>query len=268
MMSTSRITTIGSRYRRLIFALSLAAVANAGCSQAEPTKDELLSRANAAFAAGQYDKAEKEYREVLRLAPDDPAALRQLGIIYLDQGQIVQAYPLLKKSAELQPDDPEIQLKLGQLSLAAGDYTQARDTASQILEKQPGHEQALLLLADASRKPDDIEDARKLVQSLREKDQDHPRYHLALGTLDLRQNDPARAESEFKAALNLDPKSSDAYAALGSPLLEPQRSQRSGPSFQDGCRSRSTAIADTAAICGFLASRPEPPPRQKIFWKI
>ena len=66
------------------------------------------------FAAEQYDKAEKEYREVLRLAPDDPAALRQLATIYLDQGQIVQAYPLLKKSAELQPDDPEIQLKLGQ----------------------------------------------------------------------------------------------------------------------------------------------------------
>ena len=34
--------------------------------------------------------------------------------------------------------------------------------------------------------------------------------------LDLRQNDQARAESEFKTALNLDPKSSDAYAALGT----------------------------------------------------
>ena len=39
---------------------------------------------------------------------------------------------------------------------------------------------------------------------------------MALGALDLRQNDQARAESEFKAALNLDPKSSEAYAALGT----------------------------------------------------
>ena len=85
-----------------------------------------------------------------------------------------------------------------------------------MLEKQPGNEQALLLLVDASRTPDDIEDARKLIQSLREKDQDRARYHLALGALDLRQNDQARAESEFKAALNLDPKSSEAYAALGT----------------------------------------------------
>ena len=65
----SIITSIVSGYRQLIFALSLVAVASAGCSKAEPTKDQLLSQAKDAFAAEQYDKAEKEYREVLRLAP-------------------------------------------------------------------------------------------------------------------------------------------------------------------------------------------------------
>jgi Flp pilus assembly protein TadD len=65
-------------------------------------KEQHLSRADATFAAEQYDKAEKEYREVLRLAPDDPAALGQLTIIYLDQGQYAQAYPLIQESAELQ----------------------------------------------------------------------------------------------------------------------------------------------------------------------
>ena len=136
--------------------------------------------------------------------------------IALEQGQILQAYLALKKSAELDPDDPEIQLKLGLILLALGEYTQARDAAVQVLEKQPGQEQALLLLVDASRTPDDIEDTRKLVQSLREKDQDRSRYHLALGALDLRQKDQARAESKFKAALNLDPKSSEVYAALAT----------------------------------------------------
>jgi tetratricopeptide (TPR) repeat protein len=208
--------TIGSRNKRLIFALCLTALANVGCSKDEPTKDQLLSRADAAVTAGQYDKAEKDYREVLRLAPEEPAALRQLAVIYLDQGQLLQAYPLLKKSAELQPDDPEIQLKLGLLFLAVGSSAEAREAALQVLEKQPGNQEALLLLVDASRKPEDIEDARKLIQSLREKDHDRAQYHLALGGLDLRQNEPARAESEFKTALSLDPKSSEINAALGS----------------------------------------------------
>src|SRR5215813_191771 len=169
---TSKITTAGCRHLRLIFVLCLAGVANAGCSRDQPTKEELLSRAEAAFAAGQWDKAEMDYRKVLSVAPEDPAALRQLGIIYVDQGQILQAYPLLKKLTDLQPDDPEIRLKLAQIYLAGRDYTQARDAASQVLEKQPGNGQALLLLADASRTPDDIADARKLIQGLREKDQD------------------------------------------------------------------------------------------------
>jgi len=204
------------RIRRLAFALPLLAIASFGCAKEEENKEQHLSRANDYFATQQYEKAEKEYREVLRLTPEDPTSLGQLGRIYLDQGQMPQAYSLLKKSAELQPDDPEIQVKLGTTFLWAGAYAEARDAAQQVLEKQPGNEQALLLLVDASRKPDDIEAARKLVQSLREKDQDRARYHLALGSLDLRQNDPARAESEFKAALNLDPKSSDANVALAS----------------------------------------------------
>jgi len=214
--AASKSAITGCRYLRFIFALCLAGVANAGCSRDQPTKEELLSRAEAAFAAGQWDKAELDYRKVLSLAPEDQATLRQLGSIYLDQGQIPQAYPLFKKLTDLQPDDPEIQLKLGTIYLAVSDYTQARDAASQVLEKQPGNEQALLLLADASRTPDDIADARKLIQGLREKDQDRSYYHLALGALDVRQNDPRRAESEFKTAVNLDPKSTGAHAALGA----------------------------------------------------
>src|SRR5215469_4462220 len=214
--AVSKRTIIGCRYTRLIVALCLTALTSAGCSKDEPTKEELLSRAEAAFAAGQYDKAEKDYREALRLGPEDPTVLRQLGIIYLDQGQIVQAYQLLKKGAELQPDDPEIQLKLGATFLSGRDYMQARDAASQILEKQPDNDQALLLLADASWTPDDIADARKRIQSLQEKGQDRASYHLALASLDLRQNEQPRAESELKTAVNLDPKSIEAHAALAS----------------------------------------------------
>src|SRR5262249_54764097 len=167
--AASKSTSIGSGYRRLIFALFLAALANAGCFQNEPTKKQLFSPAHAPFSAGHYDKTQKDYRAPPRLGPEDPTVLRQLGVIYFDQGQIVQAYPLLKKSADLQPNDPEIQLKLGLISLAVGNYRQAREGALQVLEKQPVNEQALLLFADASRTPDAIEDARKLIQSLREK---------------------------------------------------------------------------------------------------
>ena len=105
---------------RMALMLSFVAIAIFGCAKEDDTQEQHLSRANGYLAAEQYYKAEKEYREVLRIAPTDPVAQRQLGIIYLDQGQLPQAYPLLKKAAELKPDDLEVQLKLGQalLSLA------------------------------------------------------------------------------------------------------------------------------------------------------
>ena len=213
--SAVKTTTNGCGHMKVIFALCLAAGMSAGCSKGEPTNDELLSRAEAAFAAGQWDKAEMDYRKALSRAPEDQAALRRLGIIYVDQGQVVQAYPLLKKLVDLQPDDPEAQLKLATIYLSARDFRQARDAASQVLEKQADNAQALLMLADASQTADEIEDARKRIQSVREKDQDRASYHLALAALDLRQNEQPRAESELKTAVDLDPKSSEAHAALG-----------------------------------------------------
>jgi len=201
---------------RSVSVFALLALGTAGCSKAPPTKDQILARASEALATERYDSAEKDFREVLRLTPTDSIALRQLGIIYHDQGQIIQAYPLLKQAAEMRPDDVDVQLKFGQTLLFLREYTQARDSAQQILDKQPANEQALLLLADSATTPDEIIESRKFVENLREKDQDRAAYLVALGALNLRQKAEARAEAEFKAALDLDPKSSGAYAALGT----------------------------------------------------
>jgi tetratricopeptide (TPR) repeat protein len=204
-----------SRQRRpLLFALSIIALAIAGCSEKAPTKDQILSRANEALAARRYSQAEKDYREVLRLAPDDLVAMRRLGMLYYDQGQIAQAYPVLKKYSGLQQEDAEMQVKFGLALLATGDYAQAREAALQALSKRPGDEHALSLLADTARSPEEIEDIRKTIEDFRKNDQDRPSYHLALGSLNLRKGEKARAETEFKTALQLDPKSGTPHVAL------------------------------------------------------
>src|SRR4051812_16378999 len=203
----------GQRWRSAL-ALSIAALAIAGCSEKAPTKDQILSRANEAFAAQRYVQAEKDYREVLRLAADDPVAMRRLAILYYDQGQIAQAYPVLKKYAGLQADDAEMQVKFGLALLATGDYAQARDAALQALSKRPGDEQALSLLTDTARTSEEVEEVRKTIEDLRKADQDRPSYHLALGSLGFRKGEKARAETEFKKALELDPKSGTAHVAL------------------------------------------------------
>ena len=83
----------------------------------------------------------------------------------------------------------------------------------------------------------------------------------------MRQNDQARAENEFKAALNLDPKSSEAYAALGTLYWSRNDLKAAEQAFKTRRRSRPRAIADATTICGFPRLEPEPPQRRKPSWK-
>jgi tetratricopeptide (TPR) repeat protein len=201
---------------RLVFVLSLLGLSLLSCSKSGPSKDELLAQADKHFAAGEYLDAEKGYREVLRLAPGDQRVERQLGLIYHEQGQFVQAYPLLKDAAEREPDNLEVQVKFGLAVLSAGDLAQARDIARHVLEKQPAHEEALLLLANAAVEQNDIKEAQKLIADARAKDNERSGYHLARAWLDLNQGNTAGAEREFKDALKLDSQSAAAYLGLAT----------------------------------------------------
>ena len=171
------------------------------------------------FRLGQYVEAEKAYRNVLQLQPDNPVAQRQLGIIYFEQGQLRQAYPLLKKSSELEPDNPDVQLKLAAGYFASQDYKNARALAQQILEKQPGQLEALLLMVDTAASPDDLQETRNAIDKLQGRENDRMTYHLARGAMELRNKDDRQAETDFKAALDLAPTSSAAHLALGSLYL-------------------------------------------------
>jgi tetratricopeptide (TPR) repeat protein len=190
-------------------------IAGVGCSKKDQATSH-LGRANRAFAAQQYQEAEIEYRNVLQMEPLDSSAIRQLGIIYYEQGRLTRAAAFLQKAAELEPENSDVQLKLGLIYLSAHKTKEAREAALQVLRKQPGHQEGLLLLTDTARAPEEIQETEQLVENLRQQDRERIGYHLALGTLYRRQEELLRAETEFKEALDLDPKSSAAHFALGN----------------------------------------------------
>jgi tetratricopeptide (TPR) repeat protein len=206
--------------------MTLIAVASAGCSKQGDSKDTYLMRAAVYFTADQYQQAEREYREALRLDPANPVAVRQLGLIYQSQGQLLQAYPFLKRAADWYPGDWEVQLGLAQTLLALRQRDQARAVALHILANQPKDQQAVLLLAETVATPEENDEVRKRIESLQKQDRERAGYHVALGVLAARQNDEARAETEFKTALDLDPNSADAH--LGLALLHWTRKDLNG----------------------------------------
>ncbi|HET7537322.1 MAG TPA: tetratricopeptide repeat protein, partial [Candidatus Didemnitutus sp.] len=191
----------------------LLALLGTGCSP-EAKKARHLEQAERAYAAGDYDRAEIEYLNVLNVDAQNPAAIARLGSIYFEEGRIGRALPFLQKARELTPNDPAVRAKTGLLSLATGNFAEARKEATFILEKNPADAEAPIMLAEASFKPEEIQAARQQLEKL--PTAESAPVLIGLGTLEMRQQHVDAAEALFKRAVAQDPQFAAAYAALGS----------------------------------------------------
>ncbi len=207
---------------RFAIALLLLVLTGLGCST-EARKARHLERANRYFQAGEVDKAEIEYASVLRLESVNKVAVRQLGLIYFDQGKPAQAFPLLKQVAGLNPEDVDVRLKLASLYLAGGRFKEVRDEAEYILQKHPTHDEALVFLSDAARKPEEVQAVQQRLENNRAQLAASAGFHLALGNLAHRQKKPDQAEASFKEAVRIAPNFPLAHSMLGNLFVARQK---------------------------------------------
>ena len=197
-----------------ILTFGLIAIMASSCSTASKTT-RYLERAKRYVESGQYDSAEVEYLNVLKLEPANAEAICRLAAIYYDQGQTGRMFPFLYKGREVQPENVELRLKLGMSLLTVRKFDEARAEANFVLARKPQLEDAPLLLADSAFKPKEIDEARQLLQSLPPLIADSAPVMVALGMLDFRQGKINEAEVAFKKAQAADPKSRSANSAMG-----------------------------------------------------
>ena len=196
-----------------LIVLLLVAITSAGCT-AKLKASYHLRRANSYFDAGQYDKADIEYKNVLKNNPQDAQAWSRLGIIYYEEGRLGEAAQILIRAQQLATNNLEVRLKLGTIYLQAGKLKEAQDEAAFVLGKNPRDAQAPILLAEAGA-TNQIADIRQRLQRMSQPADSAP-LEVALGVLALRQRDLKTAEADFKRAVALDPKFSDAFSGLGN----------------------------------------------------
>lgn len=198
----------------LTISLALFAFASTACSR-QARSARLLAHANQYYEAGDYERAEIEYKNVLQRDRDNIDALVRLGSIYQEQGRDLRALPHLLAARERQPDRVDARSRLGLAYLAAGRPTEARNEAIWVLERQPADAEAPILLADAtSTDPAQIADSRQRLNALPGSAERAP-VLVARGILELREGRAAEAEVLFKSALAADRRSAEAAGALG-----------------------------------------------------
>jgi tetratricopeptide (TPR) repeat protein len=100
-----------------------------------------------ALQVGDDVRAEAKLKETTQLAPDEPAAWANLGLLYLRQREFDRAAENLERARQLAPDNNQIYVLLGLLESNRGRYGEAIAALRRAVELNPKDLKALYALA-------------------------------------------------------------------------------------------------------------------------
>lgn len=166
-------------------AVALLVASCAGCSSRAKVSFH-LKRADRLFDSGQYQSAEIEYENVLRIDSQNARAWSRLGDIYFDEGRGPETVPILLQAKHFDPANLDVHLKLAALYLEFGQSKESAKEAAFVLSQDPRNEQAPLLLAGAA--TNDFGAVRLRLQDLQQKG-DSAALQTAVAIIALHQND-------------------------------------------------------------------------------
>jgi tetratricopeptide (TPR) repeat protein len=157
-----------------------------------------FNKATAYYYAKKYEEAEKEFRVVLQINPDDATAHSNLGVLLEDQERYDEAEKEYKEAIRIDPDDAVVHYNLG------------------------------ILLKELER----YDEAEKEYKEAIRIDPDDATAHVNLGVLlkELERYD--EAEKEYKEAIRIDPDLAEAHGNLGSLFLITERPEDAKKEFE------------------------------------
>ncbi len=132
-------------------------------AQASPNDEEakaLVDRATGLRLRGDYDAAEKELREAIRLDPHAVTARNELGAILTQSGRHEEALDVLREARRLAPGDADVLYNVACAYYALGDYADAAAAFETLSGLDPGNEAILWNLAKSWLAAGDVAKAR------------------------------------------------------------------------------------------------------------
>jgi len=112
-----------------------------------PAIAALLQQGYAAHRAGDWDTAERCYRQVLQQLPAEPDALQLLGLVAKRRGDLVLAEDCWRRSLAVRPLQPNVLNNLANLLDASGRTAEAESCLQSAIALQPGYADAHYNLA-------------------------------------------------------------------------------------------------------------------------
>ena len=152
-----------SRFFRIVATLLLVTTLT-GCTKSMRRR-HLVAAADRDFKEQHFDSAEARYREALRIPPASPAAIRQLGVLFFEEGRRGEAYPFLFHVVQSTPTDEIVLRDISEIYLESHRFKEAREMATKALQINPKDDRALQVLAETAIPFRDTAQVRQNVQN-------------------------------------------------------------------------------------------------------
>ncbi len=208
--------TPGSRARRLLagsarLLLVLVAVVAIGCQDDASRLAGHAERGAAYLEEEQWTEAVLEFRNMLKIDPNDAAAHWGLAQALLGQKDLRKAYWELQETTRLDPANTEAHLRYGQFLLFGGETEQleAVERADTVIALEPENADALVLKGRALMALKREEEAGEALRRAVEAAPDKPRPILLLAEYERRQGRVDEAEALFERLISVE----DRFAA-------------------------------------------------------
>ncbi|MCH9674918.1 MAG: tetratricopeptide repeat protein [Gammaproteobacteria bacterium] len=130
-----------------IFAAVLGVSVLMGCSGGEERKAAHKQRADELYAAGDFEKARLEYKNVLQIDPDDANGRFLLARTLEKLTQWRGAFGNYERAIELDPNHIDARLGLARILLAAGEFERVQTQLDEVFQRAPDNVDALLVRA-------------------------------------------------------------------------------------------------------------------------
>ena len=154
---------------------------------------------------GNGAEAKRLYRRATEMDPSDPRALRQLGILLLEEGKLEQAEELLQRALKLDPADVFALNALGEIAARQEHYQDAAAILQRALEAAPRAVPVRLNLGFVYLQLRRFAEVERLMRGTIQLDARQPQAYAELGAARLQSGDRAGAREAFRRALALDP---------------------------------------------------------------
>jgi Flp pilus assembly protein TadD len=178
--------------------------------------DLLLSKDNSAAAVPYFQKA-------LEAQPDSPLAASELGVAMVDAQKLPEAREQFKRALELDPKYADARYNLASVEATSGQWEAAANDFKQVLTQRPDNAKArqhlgevLFLWGDDLAQSGNQEQAVLHYRESLVYRPDDAELHTSLGAALARLGQVNEAQSEFEAAVRIDPNFEPAKQALAA----------------------------------------------------